>query len=145
MIDICESSGFLQALLILKTIFRIICYIVPLILIFMLSLDVYKLVSNPDDTKKVIPLVTKRLIAALIILFIPSIINLTLRVVGRGTSVQTCWNNASSEYIEAVKAREEANRQATKHNYNNNASDGESDATIIEDNDSSHSHSSEKF
>lgn len=119
MIDICESSGFLQALLILKTIFTIVCLLVPIILIFTISMDVYKLVTNPGDTKKVFPVISKRLIAALIIFFVPAIINIVLHFMGSGNDVSRCYNNANSEYIEAVKVREKNNRETTKHNLNN--------------------------
>ncbi len=122
MIDVCESSGFLQALLILKTIFVIICLLVPIILIFTISMDVYKLITNPGDTKKVFPLISKRLIAALIILFIPTIVNLSLRIIKSGSDFERCWENANSDYIESVREKEKANRKETKHNLNNNSS-----------------------
>lgn len=122
MIDICESSGFLQALLILKSIFKIICLLIPIILIFTISMDTFKLVTNPGDTKKVFPVISKRLIAALVVFFVPTIINIVLNAMGQGNDVSRCYNNANSEYIESLREREKANRKETKHNLNNNSS-----------------------
>ncbi len=124
MVDICTSSGFLQALYILKSIFKIVCLIVPIILIFTITMDAYKLISNPGDIKKVMPVVSKRLIAALIILFIPAIVNLTLNALGQSNDVSACWNNANPDYIEAARNREKSNR-------NNRNTTNSNEATIV--------------
>ncbi len=124
MVDICTSSGFLQALYILKNIFKIVCLIVPIILIFTITMDAYKLISNPGDIKKVMPVVSKRLIAALIILFIPAIVNLTLNALGQSNDVSACWNNANPDYIEAARNREKSNR-------NNRNTTNSNEATIV--------------
>ncbi len=112
--DICESSGFLQALLIVKTLFSVVCYIIPIILIFTMSMDIYKLVSNPSDTKKVFPIIKKRLIAALIIVFIPTIVRTTMNVLGNYSDFADCWRNANSNYIETLKEKEKTNNNSNQ-------------------------------
>lgn len=52
MLDICESSGFLQVLYIIKILFRIACYLVPFALIIMLTLDISKVVTDQKLSKK---------------------------------------------------------------------------------------------
>ncbi len=95
MIDLCESSGFLHALYIAIILFKIVCVVVPLILIFMLSLDVYKIVMDPNNTKKVIPYIVKRLLAALIIFFVPTVVTLVSNMFNK-TEWSNCLRNASN-------------------------------------------------
>ena len=144
MIDICESSGFLQALLIIKKLFTAVCLIVPLILIFTMSMDVYKLISNPDDKKKVFPVIKKRLIAAFIILFIPTILRVTMKAMKNYNDFSTCWNNAESEKIEAIKEQEKReanskNNNNTTNNLNQNETqNGHWGGTTVDENGGSH-------
>ena len=73
MLDICESSGTLQVIYIVMTAFKILKYLIPLILIVRLTIDIYPLIINVDDRKKIIDVAKKRLIAAIIIFFVPTI------------------------------------------------------------------------
>ena len=114
--NICESSGALKAIYIVKILFNVVCYIVPIILIFTMSFDVYKLVSNPGDTKKVFPLVKKRLIAALVIVFTPTIIKLTMTTLGNRSNYDgflACWGNSNPAYIEQLEQEEKAKKESS--------------------------------
>jgi hypothetical protein len=103
MLDLCESAGFLNALRIIFFVIDIVKIAVPLLLIIMMSFDVYGLITDPNNTKKVIDVVKKRLMAALLVFFIPTLIEVTLTMLGDRVPVSECYNNANSGYINAIK------------------------------------------
>lgn len=53
--------------------------IIPILLMIMIGLDLFKLMANPDD-KKIIKLIRNKLIAAVIIFFIPVLVNVVLNI-----------------------------------------------------------------
>ena len=111
-IDICETSGFLKAIQILKTLFKIVCVIIPIILIITITLDASKLISEPSDFKKVFPIIKNRLLAALIILFIPTIVKITMKVIPKDSNFDNfvkCVENATEENIQDLESREKNN------------------------------------
>ena len=81
-----------------KTILNILRIVVPIILIAMTTLDITKKVINPEDKEGQKKIMT-RAIAALIVFLVPTIVNLTFRVIdlGTGRDVKTdaglsaCW------------------------------------------------------
>ena len=111
-IDICETSGFLKAIQILKTLFKIVCVIIPIILIVTITLDASKLISEPSDFKKVFPIIKNRLLAALIILFIPTVVKITMKVIPKDSNFDNfvkCVENATEENIQDLESREKNN------------------------------------
>lgn len=77
--DWCGQSGVKDVMSAVKQVIEIIRIIVPIGLIIMTTLDVIKKVINPDDKdgqKKIL----QRLIAAIIIFFIPTIISLVFKI-----------------------------------------------------------------
>ena len=79
--DICNDPGVLRLFLILKLIFQIACIVLPIIIIILGSMDMFKAVINskPQETiKEGLIINFKRLIAALIIFCIPSIFKFIL-------------------------------------------------------------------
>ncbi len=103
LINICESKSVMKILYMVKVLFTIVQFAVPFILIITMSLDVYNLVADPSNTKKVFPVIKKRLIAALVIFFVPTILNLVLSALGDETSVSECWNNADPAIYESFE------------------------------------------
>lgn len=97
--DWCAQSGVRAVFGMIKTIVNIIRIVVPIGLVVMTTLDVIKKVINPDDKdgqKKIL----QRLIAAIVVFFIPLIISFVLRLIDIGagkntassTSASSCWN-----------------------------------------------------
>ncbi len=81
---ICQDSAFIIRILV--TVIKIVRWVIPIILILLISFDLYKVMaSNPDDkTKKTaIEKVVKRLIYTLIIFLIPTIINFTFKTIDK--------------------------------------------------------------
>ena len=78
-----------------KTLLDVIRIVVPIGLIVMTSLDISKKVINPEDKDGQKKIMT-RAIAALIIFLIPTLIKLTLSIIGAGTDIEIleCWEKA---------------------------------------------------
>ena len=142
-IDICETSGFLKAIQILKTLFKIVCVIIPIILIITITLDASKLISEPSDFKKVFPIIKNRLLAALIILFIPTIVKITMKVIPKDSNFDNfvkCVENATEENIQDLESREKEKANNNSNNSNNNTNENGHwrGTTIDEDSGGSH-------
>ena len=103
--DWCKgNSSILPVLHMIKVLLNIIRIVVPIGLIAFTTFDVVKKVINPDDKDGQKKIMT-RAIAALIVFLIPTIINLTLKVIDIGTgkkvdsdstspSLSSCWAKA---------------------------------------------------
>ena len=85
--------------------------VVPIVLIIMAFVELGKAVVSNDDKaiKTAVSALIKKTIAAVIIFFIPILINVIMGAVGESTEFSNCWNNAASaesiwngtSYIEA--------------------------------------------
>lgn len=95
----CSDPGLSKILSIIRSLFVIIQVVVPIILIVMGTIQLIKMISNPDDKKSVKSLYNK-FIAAAIVFLLPSIVNLSLNTISLGVDldnyeVLACWNSAS--------------------------------------------------
>lgn len=111
-LNACSDSNFLSVILLVKDILEIISIIVPIILIIMLAIELCKIVFGDE---KIVPKVTKsilvKVIAAVAIFFIPTIVNIFLGMLDQVKfSGSACWLNANSTTIAEFKAIEEANK-----------------------------------
>ena len=101
----CNSLELSSILYTLKNIILIIQIIVPIILIISIIIRLTIMIINPDE-KKNIKSLTNSFIAAIIIFFIPMLINLTMNIIGENTNFSSCWINAkkysnNSSYIKS--------------------------------------------
>lgn len=108
---ICDTIGFLRLMYLIKLGMNILRFVVPIILIIMIVLDVIKNVINVDEkdgARKII----KRLIAAGLVFFVPTIVNVItsligyIEVVGKedmNYSSTRCYKNANMECIKKVE------------------------------------------
>jgi len=113
----CGPSGLLRVLYFLKLILDIVFIIVPIGLIIMLIIDFAKAtVSNDDGTySKLFKLASKRLLSAIIVFFVPTIVSIVNEVLGDlGVEYSACYNDISIEAIEQLEANEEAIEKAEK-------------------------------
>ena len=76
-LDFCNSSGVLKVFYILKLMLHIAFIIIPLIIIFTTIINLFKVVINgkEDSFKEILSITIKKLIAGLIIFFLPSLFN----------------------------------------------------------------------
>ena len=108
----CDKSYTVQVFLVLKYLIKLVCIIVPIIIIITSIIHIFKVVMNgkEDDLKEALKVTVKRIIAGLVIIFIPSILSyiFTNLVKGEGETIITCINSASKEKVASLKAKEEA-------------------------------------
>ncbi len=98
----CSGESSIQPVLhMIKILLDVIRIVVPIGLIVMTSFDIAKKVINPEDQDGQKKIMT-RAIAALIVFLLPTIINLSLKVIDWSTgkdvkengSLEACWRNA---------------------------------------------------
>ena len=113
----CSDYAIASSLTLLYNIFKIICVIVPIILILFASIDMTKLVFNPDPKKGItINGIFKKVIATIIIFIVPNLINIIVNFYSIGTnsnanySIAACFNNSetSAKTIEKAVYKEGA-------------------------------------
>ena len=98
----CNDSGLLPIISLAKNVVNLIRFAVPVILIVMGSLDLAKAVisSKDDEMKKAQGLLIKRLIYAVAVFLVVTIVQLTMSLVADSTSDKSskswisCWNKA---------------------------------------------------
>lgn len=120
----CDNSAILRMILMAKDFMNIIRIAVPVLLILMAMLDIFKLVmSSMDKISNTWKKVGNRIIAAVVVFLVPTCINITLNVLEMGSlTASTCWVNANKEMVLALQEQEEkeandkanAEKQATQ-------------------------------
>lgn len=107
----CESASFLATVLFIKKLVKVLSYIVPAILILLVSIDFAKAViaSNDDDIKRAQKLAIKRIIAGLIVFFIPLLVEASFNMLGNnGKTWLACYNNSTDAVVNALVKAENA-------------------------------------
>ena len=106
MSEICNDAGFILGIVV--QVVKILRWAIPVILILLIIFDLFKVVANtnPDDKAKkdAFDKIIKRVLFAVIIFLIPTIVNIILlkiepiskdadgRVTTTSTSYVGCWN-----------------------------------------------------
>ena len=77
---VCNDLSFIFK--ILGYLFKIIKYIIPVVLIVMATIDIAKIVLNPDDKNKrdTMSNVVKRIIYAIVIYLVPTLVSLLFKI-----------------------------------------------------------------
>ena len=96
-----DGSGIIKAMSFIKAILNIIRLVVPIGLIGYTTFEVIKKVINPDD-KDFFKRISGRIIAAVIVFFVPVIVSFILKIIDIGTgnttassnSLGRCWDKA---------------------------------------------------
>ena len=114
----CDKSYIVQIMLIIKTLFKIACYLAPVLIIIVSMIHIFKIVMNgkDDDFKEALKVTVKRIIAGLLIAFLPALTNyiFTSLVPSSKVDFLACFESASKEKVAALKAKEEAEEEAKK-------------------------------
>lgn len=92
----CSDYGIAYYLFIVKKALELIHIVVPIILILMATIDIAKMVINPDDPqKKKFKSLYNKFSAATFIFSIPFIVNLLFNLIdGFNVEISGCWNAA---------------------------------------------------
>lgn len=100
-----ECVTILQIIYFVRELLEIVCIIVPIGLIVMLSIDFGKgVISSDEKSSKIVSLVTKRIIYAVVIFLLPETIFGVLNVllVNQTDESYACWKFAGEASIEQV-------------------------------------------
>ena len=91
----CSDYGIANYIYAIKQALNIIHFVVPIILIVMASIQLFKMVTSPDDPQgKKMKTLTNKFIAAVLIFFIPFIVDLAVSILPDSFSVASCWQSA---------------------------------------------------
>ena len=107
----CENASILATILFIKNIIKIISYIIPAILILLLTVDFAKavIVGDEKQMKEAQGLAIKRIIYAVIIFLIPIIVNAVFNLIGeRGVKGFDCYSNANEDKIIKIQKKEKS-------------------------------------
>ena len=99
----CSSNDLATFMQIAKNILNLLHIIGPILLLIALVVHFIKLMSNPDD-KKLLPKIRNSVIAAILLFFIPTIVNVVMGTVDNSYEISACWNtpvitSSGSKYI----------------------------------------------
>lgn len=109
--SLCETAGVLRCLMILKYVIKIIFITVPILLMITTIFNCAKsLISGKvEDFKALVPFIAKKLVAALTIFFVPTIITYIFSLVGQDFTVANiCFENATLENVKYYEKIEPA-------------------------------------
>ena len=122
--EFCQTSSVLKVILFIQELLNIIRFIVPIGLIVMVAVDLAKNVisGRDDDMKKNVSVAIKRVMMAVVIFFIPTIVGFANGLVNDavvlGFDYNECLANANSDDIKTYeeeeyneKLKEELNRK----------------------------------
>ena len=113
----CNDSGLLHAFFIIKNVINLIKVLIPVVLIIMGMIDMFKAVISSDEKEMKVAQnhFIKRTMAAVVIFFIPIIINFSFSTFTElELEYADCLTAATQENIELLKAEEEKAREAEK-------------------------------
>ena len=99
-LSICDTPEVLKIMKLVKILILIIRIAVPIILIVMVMIDFIKPIVDKDaDLGGSIKLVTKRLITAVIIFLLPTLVSILINIVTPNLEYKKCFSNATDEKI----------------------------------------------
>lgn len=106
----CSSPALSSILRVCRNIMSFIQIIAPLVLIVMTTINFVKMTFNPDE-KKEISKIRNSFLSAIIIFFIPMLVNVIMQLMGSSLNISSCWNNVG-EYnynVHYIKINEKEN------------------------------------
>ena len=116
-LEICEDPAILNLILFIKSLIEMISMVVPIILIVMVTIDLVKIMMGNSDKalKSATKSMLNRIIAAVIVFFVPTIVNIVLvNVEEDRVEKSACWTNATEAKIEYYSQIYEANKASEK-------------------------------
>ncbi len=106
----CSDYGLAKTLSIINSIIQLIHIIVPILLIIMASVNIFRLVTDPEDKKKFKQIINK-FIAAAIVFFIPTFVNAFLATLPNNFEIYGCMQAATK--LESFSSSNKVIYQAT--------------------------------
>lgn len=90
----CSDVALIGILTIVKRMLSLIGTITPIVLITMSIINLVKFISNPDN-KKYAKNIKNSVFAAIIVFFVPVIVNVVMRMLDDNFEISSCWNNVA--------------------------------------------------
>ena len=102
--NICEIPSFLRVMLILKNVFKIVCILVPIVIIITTIVKLFKAITSgkDDDLKETFVVGVRKIIAGLVVGVLPTIIPYAISLTGENTlyEFKECTARVTTEDIE---------------------------------------------
>ncbi len=97
----CNDVELLNILSIFKSIINLAIILVPVILTIFVIIDIIKTISSGEvDSKKLSKSISKRLVAAVLIFLVPSLLNFVINLIPMGNLYYIdCYNSATKENV----------------------------------------------
>lgn len=119
---VCESVDGLRLLLVYKSIIKLVFLVAPTILIALLTIDAIKVIVSYDyeNKRQIINMSVRRIIACVIIYFVPTIINASMSLLGEsGFEIGKCYEKATDENIKILQEELEKKKKELNASINN--------------------------
>lgn len=113
----CSDMGLAKTLSIINNIINVVHIIVPIILIIMVVINLIELVNNPEE-KKLVKKLTNKVIAAIIVFFVPTIMNVFLNMLPNSYDLIGCMK--SSKELDSLSRNNQVIYKATNKNSKKN-------------------------
>ena len=94
----CHDAGMISLVSIVRNILDIIQIVVPILLIVYLSIQLTRMVVNPDE-KKNMSRIRNQILATILVFVVPIIINAVVNMMPQTFQLAACWDVAAKETI----------------------------------------------
>ena len=114
--EMCETPELLQTIYTLKIFLKIACTVVPIIIIYGMMKDLFKSVVSDQKITMSFQQCVKRIIAGLIVFFIPTIVNYAINLTNDSDALyrmELCNNNATPDNIKYFRSIADVERIIT--------------------------------
>lgn len=122
---ICETPQILRIIYFIKIVINIVKTVVPIALIVMITIECVKgVINNDQKLGNIVKLNMNKILSAILIFAVPTLIDITLEIIDEKTDYKSCWVNAEKTSIEKYQLlwdeNEKRKEEEEKNNNNNN-------------------------
>lgn len=95
--EVCTNDTMQNVMSLVKLIMNVICIVVPIIMIVLGSLDLFKAVTagKEEEIKKKQKALITRLIAGVLVFLVPTIVRVLMSLIG-SDAWENCWDSAGN-------------------------------------------------
>ena len=115
-LSICDRSYMVQVFLIIKIFFKMLCILAPIIIILASIYNLFTAIRSgkDEDLKANLTMLVRRVIAGLLIFFLPNIISYVFMDIVKADDVSfiSCFDSASVEKVRSLREKEAAEAKA---------------------------------
>ncbi len=114
---VCDNSSMLNTILFIKNIISIIFVVVPIVLVLLFTIDLFKNVFSHDDkdNQKNLKLGVRRVIYSLVLLFVPLLVETFMGMIDNYSKVADCYTIATEAKVKELYDKEEKEYQEMRN------------------------------